>query len=266
MSPTGTSGQTWNADGYNRHAGFVSDMGLPVIDLLAPRAGERILDLGCGEGRLARHLMDFGCHVVGFDASPDFVTAAVARGVDARQGDAHALPFTAEFDAVFSNAALHWMTDPDAVIAGVVRALVRGGRFVGEMGGTGNVAGICAALVRALDRRGLDGAATVPWYFPTPDEYRAKLEAAGLTVRAMTLTVRPTPLPTDMTGWLATFAQTFTRLLPEEEQPAFLDEVAADLAPSMRGADGQWTADYVRLRFAATLPAAGGLAGGSDAL
>lgn len=243
--------QRWESDGYKRHAGFVPELGMPVVDLLAPRPGERILDLGCGEGTLTERLAGFGCDVVGVDASPEFVATAKARGLDARVADAHDLHFANEFDAVFSNAALHWMTRPDAVIAGVARALKPGGRFVAEFGGAGNVGRIVAALIKALGRRGVDGKAANPWYFPTPEEYRGKLEAAGFTVTSIDLIPRPTPLPTDMAGWLGTFAQSFLNRVPEAERPALLAEVMEDLAPALRDAAGQWTADYVRLRFAA---------------
>ncbi len=244
--------QRWESDGYKRHAGFVPELGMPVVDLLAPRPGERILDLGCGEGTLTERLAALGCDVVGVDASPEFVATAKARGLDARVADAHDLRFNSEFDAVFSNAALHWMTRPDAVIAGVKRALKPGGRFVGEFGGAGNVERIVAALIRALDKRGIDGAAANPWYFPTPEEYQGKLEAAGFTVASIALIPRPTPLPTDMAGWLGTFAQSFLNRVPDADRPALLAEVMEDLAPALRDADGRWTADYVRLRFAAT--------------
>ena len=128
---------------------------MPVVDLLAPRPGERILDLGCGDGALTEKLAAAGCDVVGADASAELVKAARARGLDARLMNGEALDFDGEFDAVFSNAALHWMLRPDAVIDGVYRALKPGGRFVGEFGGAGNVATIASALEAALDRRGL---------------------------------------------------------------------------------------------------------------
>ncbi len=246
-----TTDQRWEAGGYKRHAGFVPELGMPVVDLLAPAAGERILDLGCGEGTLTERLAGFGCTVVGADASPEFVATARARGLDARVIDGHALPFTAEFDAVFSNAALHWMTKPDAVIAGVARALKPNGRFVAEFGGAGNVGRIVAGLEAALDRRGLDGKAANPWYFPTPASYQAKLEAAGFTVRSIALIPRPTPLPTDMAGWLTTFAQSFLNRVSEAERPALIAEVLDSVAAELRDAEGRWTADYVRLRFAA---------------
>src|SRR5688500_2118307 len=109
--------QDWNAAQYQRHAGFVPELGQPVFDLLAPRSGERILDLGCGDGALTRRLVEAGATVVGVDASPDMIAAARARGLDARVMNGQHLNFAEEFDAVFSNAALHWMPDPDAVIA-----------------------------------------------------------------------------------------------------------------------------------------------------
>jgi len=246
--------QSWQPEDYRRNAGFVSALGLPVVELLAPQPGEAILDLGCGEGTLMERLRDLGCRVTGVDASAGQAAAAKARGLDARVADAHALPFVQEFDAVFSNAALHWMLDPDAVIAGVARALKPGGRFVGEMGGAGNVAAIVDALVAGLDRRGLDGRAALPWYFPTPADYRARLERAGFTVTALDLFPRPTPLPTGLHGWLATFAQAFTARLHVSEHGAFLEEVEAVVRPALCGADGEWHADYVRLRFAARLP------------
>src|SRR6266705_5788747 len=124
--------QTWDANRYSENARFVSDLGMPVVELLAPRAGERILDLGCGDGSLTTKLVELGCQVVGVDASPAMVAAAQALGLDARVMDGQSLPFAQEFDAVFSNAALHWMPQVDTVIAGVWRSLKPGGRFVGE--------------------------------------------------------------------------------------------------------------------------------------
>jgi len=182
------------------------------------------------------------------------VAATRAAGLDARVMSGEALAFDGEFDAVFSNAALHWMLRPAQVIAGVWRALKPGGRFVGEMGGHGNVHHIKTALIAALNRRGLDGNAAVPWYFPTPAEYRGLLEAQGFRVRAVELIPRPTPLPGDIVGWLETFAENFTRQVPAGERAAYLAEVAAALRPHLCSADGAWTADYVRLRFAADKP------------
>jgi SAM-dependent methyltransferase len=228
---------------------------MPVLELLAPQAGERVLDLGCGDGALTAELVARGCRVVGVDGSTAQVAAAQARGLDAHVVDGEHLTFAGEFDAVFSNAALHWMKRVDDVLDGVRRALVPGGRFVGELGGHGCVAKIRAALVVALARRGIDGAAYDPWYFPTVEEYRGRLEAHGFTVGSIALIPRPTPLPGELAGWLETFAESFMVALPPGDRPALLDEVSAALRPELCDRDGQWTADYVRLRFAARLAA-----------
>lgn len=245
--------QRWDPDGYRANAGFVAEHGLPVLELLAPRPGERILDLGCGEGTLTARLAALGCDVVGVDASPELVARARDEGLDARVGDGQALDVEAgAYDAVFSNAALHWMArDPDAVIAGVRRALTPGGRFVGEFGGAGNVATIRAALHDALDRRGRDAAALDPWYFPAAESYRERLTAGGFAVRDIRLIPRPTPLPGDIDGWLATFGESFLAALPDSERPAAVAEIRETLRPLLVDAAGVWTADYVRLRFAA---------------
>jgi trans-aconitate methyltransferase len=248
--------QRWDPDGYARHARFVSELGAGVVELLAPRPGERILDLGCGDGVLTRRLVDAGCRVVGVDGSAEQVAAAAALGIDARVGSGEALSFAEEFDAVFSNAALHWMRRPDLVIDGVWRALVPGGRFVGELGGHGCVERIRGALIAALERRGIAGAAADPWYFPTPEDYGERLTSRGFRVELLTLFPRPTPLPGDVVGWLETFAQAFTARLPAAERPAYLAEVRDALRPALCDASGQWTADYVRLRFKAVRPPA----------
>ena len=230
------------------------DLGQPVVELLAPRPRERILDLGCGDGALTEQLVQLGCTVVGVDGSPRQVEAARARGLDARVVDGEQLAFDAAFDAVFSNAALHWMRRADDVIAGVWRAFRPGGRFVGELGGHGCVATIVRALDAALARRGIDGAGVNPWYFPTTGEYGARLAGRGFRVASIALIPRPTPLPGDVTGWLETFAESFTAALPAAERPAFVAEVRAALRPALCDAQGRWTADYVRLRFAAERP------------
>jgi trans-aconitate methyltransferase len=234
----------------------VAELGRPVVDLLAPRPGERVLDLGCGDGRLTQSLVEAGCIVVAIDSSPEQVAAARARGLDAGLMDAHALEFEDEFDAVFSNASLHWMKQPALVLGGVQRALREGGRFVGEFGGSGNVAAVCAALAQALSRRGLRFADLDPWYYPTGEEYRRALEQAGFEVDALETFARPTTLPGDMQAWLDTFARVFLAALPPAERPRFCDEVAQAVAPRLRRPDGTWFVDYVRLRFRATRPPA----------
>ena len=161
--------QRWDPADYERNARFVSELGAPVVELLAPQAGERILDLGCGDGFLTERLVALGCKVVAVDASPEQVEGARRRGLDARVARAEALPFAGEFDAVFSNAVLHWVKDAEGAIAAVHRALRPGGRFVAELGGAGCVAAIRAAIGEALARRGLDAAAFDPVVLPEPD-------------------------------------------------------------------------------------------------
>jgi trans-aconitate methyltransferase len=246
--------QTWDPERYARNARFVSDLGMPAVHLLAPRRGERILDLGCGDGVLAAKLAEMGCEVIGVDGSEMQVAAARKLGLDARVMAGEALQFRDEFDAVFSNAALHWMLRPDEVIAGVWRALRHGGRFVAEMGGHGCVETIQAALVDALNRRGIDGESFVPWFFPTIEDYSARLRKAGFVVSYISLFPRPTPLPGDVTSWLETFAENFLRALPAAERRAYIQEVREALRPKLYDANGNWTADYVRLRFAAQKP------------
>nr|WP_239525014.1 class I SAM-dependent methyltransferase [Stenotrophomonas maltophilia] len=177
-TPASAAGQQWNAQDYAIDAGFVPLLGGAVSRLLDPRAGERILDLGCGDGVLSTELALSGARIHGVDASPELVVAARARGVDAQVMDGHALSFDSEFDAVFSNAALHWMTTPDRVLEGVRRALRPGGRFVAEFGGHGNVATIIAAVQAARVAHG-HGASTFQWYFPTADAYADRLRQHG---------------------------------------------------------------------------------------
>ena len=245
--------QIWNAEGYAEHARFVSDLGMPVVKLLAPRPGEKILDLGCGDGALTEKIAAAGCPVIGVDASFELVKAARNRGLQALVVDGQDLCFPSIFDAVFSNAAMHWMKRPDDVIAGVFRALRPGGRFVAEMGGFGNIAKIMAAIEAAMARRGLNAVEFSPWYYPTADQYRDKLEAAGFVVGSMELFSRPTRLPSDFSDWMATFAGSFLRAVADAA--TFVEEVKAALQSELRNADGRWTADYVRLRFAAFKPA-----------
>lgn len=247
--------QTWNADQYSQHAHFVPALGQPVLELLKPAAGERILDLACGDGVLTEKIAASGATVVGVDAAPEMVKAAKKRGLDARIMDGASLSFSSEFDAVFSNAALHWMkSDPDTVIAGVRRALKPGGRFVAEMGGHGCIAAITVAIVAVMARYGVDAKPLIPWYFPTVDEYRSRLERQAFTVAYIELIPRPTPLPTDMAGWLEVFAASFFAQLPSEQRTVARDEVLDLLRLVLCDAQGRWTGDYIRLRFAARLP------------
>ncbi|MFY9792044.1 MAG: methyltransferase domain-containing protein [Candidatus Sulfotelmatobacter sp.] len=256
LSSPSASSQPWNPDAYAVNADFVPALGQPVLDLLQPQSGERILDLGCGDGVLTQKLIAQGAHVMGIDNSPEMIAVARQRGIDASVMDARTLVFENEFDAVFSNAVLHWIKDdPDAPIAGAFRTLKVGGRFVGELGGHACVGAITVALVATLERRGVREAASfIPWYFPTVEDYDLRLRRAGFVPQSVRLIPRPTPLPTGMRGWLDTFANPFCAALPSEERDSFLDDVTALLKPVLCDANGNWTADYTRLRFSAIKP------------
>lgn len=247
------SGQCWDPDRYARNARFVANLGSAVLELLAPKPGERILDLGCGDGALTEKLAAAGCQVVGVDSSPEQIGAAQKRGLDARVKDCQALDFDQEFDAIFSNAALHWMKRIDDVIGGVKRALRPGGRFVAEMGGFGCVARVKLAIDAALRRRDIDPEPLNPWYFPTAEDYGSRLRAHGFQVDSIALFDRPTDLPGPLTDWLETFAEPFTSALPAEDRGDFCREVEEAVRPELCDASGHWWADYVRLRFAAHL-------------
>lgn len=245
--------QVWTSEGYARNARFVADLGTPVLELLAPRAGERILDLGCGDGVLTKKIADSGCKVVGLDSSGDLVASARKLGLDVVQKSASDMEFASEFDAVFSNAALHWMKDADHVIGRVAEALRERGRFVAEMGGYNCVKTLQSALIEELDDRGYDGRAANPWYFPTVEDYGSRLAAAGFALDYIALIPRPTPLPGDVMGWLTTFSCSFTAVLPHEERANYLECVRERVRPCLCDDKGHWTADYVRLRFKAHL-------------
>jgi SAM-dependent methyltransferase len=244
-SPT----QHWDPDRYARNARFVAELGQPVVELLAPRAGERILDLGCGDGALTAEIRALGADVLGVDLSDELLAVARMKGLPVRKLDGHALDFVSEFDAVFSNASLHWMRKPNLVIAGVARALRPRGRFVGELGGHGNVAAIATALRAVGALRGGDPAVTAPWFFPTPEEYGCHLAEGGFTVKEIALVPRPTPLKTGMEGWLRTFGRSFFDQFPEPDRSEVVAEVLELLRPSLCDTDGRWTADHIRLRF-----------------
>ena len=246
----------WDSSEYATHGSFVSDLGRPVLSLLDVTPGMRVLDLGCGDGTLSLEMQKMGAVVVGIDSSPDMVARAVAAGVDARVGDGQHMVFTGEFDAVFSNAALHWMAqNPQAVVDGVFRALKPGGKFVAEMGGKGNVAHIVEAFSQALHHAGLDPDIERLWYFPSDEAYSDHLRKAGFTVDSIDIFERPTPLPTGIEPWLRMFGRPLLMRLPANDRDHAVKRIVNTLEPYLRDPQGRWVADYVRLRFVATKPA-----------
>ena len=250
-----TANQPWVAADYAKHAAFVPALGAPVLALLDPRPGERILDLGCGDGVLTEKLVAAGALVLGVDAEFDMLESARAKGLDVRLLDGQALDFTSEFDAVFTNAALHWMPDQPAVAAGVFRALKPGGRYVGECGGFGNIAKLRAGIKAVAIERGY----TVPpetQVYQTAEAFNAVLTTAGFTGIDAKIIPRATPLATGVTGWLKTFRSGFldTIGIPHADQEEFAQAVEDYLIPVLRTPEGNWIADYVRLRFSAKKP------------
>lgn len=240
---------SWNPDSYSKNARFVSDLGEPLLQLLDPKPGELILDLGCGDGALTEKIADVGCTVYGVDASLAQIEAARRRGLNALVMDGQQMGFKRRFDAVFTNAALHWMKRAELVVEGVANGLKPQGRFVGEFGGEGNVATIRTALHAGLRGRAIDPWSVDPWYYPSAEEYSDLLNEFGFTVEYIELIPRPTKLPGDIVDWLGVFAQPFTKSVSEGDRESFLKEVAAELESKLRQADGSWIVDYVRLRF-----------------
>jgi SAM-dependent methyltransferase len=245
--------QVWDPHLYGVNGAFVHQMAGGVLEWLAPRDGEAILDLGCGDGQLTQRIAASGARVVGVDASAEMAEAARARGVQASVADAAALPFEdAAFDAVFSNAVLHWVRDQDGMMGEVRRVLRPGGRFVAEMGGHGNIAAIHVALKAVLARHGYEEREMGVNYYPTAEAYTRRLERHGFRIAQMALIPRPTPLPGGMEGWLRTFRSGVIDGLPAQLRATVVEETAKLLASALRDEDGNWIADYVRLRFVAT--------------
>jgi trans-aconitate methyltransferase len=253
----------WDPARYEEKARFVREGGAPVLAQLAPKPGERVLDLGCGPGTLTRALADSGARVVGVDASAEMIAEArraypelefhVARG--------EALTYEREFDALFSNAALHWMTRAGEVARAMYRALVPGGRMVAEFGGYANIAELRRAVdvaLRELDVN-LVERPWCPWYFPRLGEYSTLLEDAGYLVRSSSWFPRPSPMPDNsaqsgIAAWLEIFAGSSLDVIPREQRVAFTTIVEREARPKLFR-DGTWWMDYTRLRVEAHRPA-----------
>lgn len=250
------SDQRWNSTLYDRQHAFVWQYGESLIEWLAPQAGERILDLGCGTGHLTAKIAATGAIVSGLDADPTMIATAQQTYPHLTFAIADARDFQnlEALDAVFSNATLHWIQEPDAVIRCVYQALKPGGRFVAEFGGQGNVQALVTALFAALKQRGYSECESWnPWYFPSISDYSARLERQGLEVTQSILFDRPTPLEAGNTGlwnWFQMFANGILSHIPVEEHPAVIQAVETQLRPKLYR-DHQWTADYRRLRIIA---------------
>jgi SAM-dependent methyltransferase len=241
----------WDAEQYEGRHSYVWRLGAGVVELLAPRPGERILDVGCGTGQLTAEIANQGAQVVGLDNSANMIGQARQNypGLAFVLGDATSFRFDELFDAVFSNAALHWVKNAGAAVESISRALRPGGRFVAEFGGSGNTRSILRALRVVL---GAEAEARFPWFYPSIGEYAPLLEQHGLQVRHAELFDRPTPLEGEngMEDWLRMFCGNFFKGMSAEDATAKIREVAGLLRPE-RYREGMWTVDYRRLRVVA---------------
>jgi trans-aconitate 2-methyltransferase len=248
--------QRWNSELYQESHSFVWQYGRDLLQLLAPQPGERILDVGCGTGQLTAAIASSGAEVVGVDHSEEMILAARKNfpNLYFEVADAARLRFSIEFDAVFSNAALHWVRDQIGAIASIARALKPGGRFVLEMGGRGNIQHIWEPIVESLRSLGIGEPERLsPWFYPSVGEYATLLESQELEVRFATHFDRPTPLDGGERGlaiWLAMFGKFATEALEPGQRAAFVRRTE-DFARPALFRDGVWTADYRRLRMVA---------------
>ncbi len=246
----------WNANLYNAKHDFVWKFGSDVVSLLTPRVGERILDLGCGTGHLTAQIAESGAAVMGVDRSAEMVASAQVAypNLKFEVVDARRLAFNEKFDAIFSNATLHWIHEPEAVLQGIFRALRPGGRFVAEMGGKKNIRAMQDAFDAALVELGAAKPGEVqPWYYPSVSEYSTLAEKNGFEVRFITLFDRPTGLADCAAGlrnWIVMFGGDYLAKAGEAKREEFLRIVEDKLRPQLFH-DGQWWADYRRLRLVA---------------
>jgi SAM-dependent methyltransferase len=233
----------WNAADYASVGAFVAALGGAALDLLDPQPGERILDVGCGEGTLTLKIIERGATVLGVDNSPEMIAVARAKGVDALLLPAEEMQFFAEFDAAFSNATLHWVLQKEQAARAIFRALKPGGRFVGEMGGEGNIEKLREALDEELIIRGYAPPLESSNWYASPEEFAAVYEAAGFREIDARLIERPTPIEHGIAAWVTTFRKGWLDRagVPEQERI----EIGAAVADRV----GSNIADYVRLRF-----------------
>jgi len=245
----------WDAGLYDDKHSFVWKLAAGVLELLDAKPGERILDLGCGTGHLTARIAEAGAHVVGIDRSPEMIRQAREKypSLHFEVMDAREISLEGTFDAVFSNATLHWIREPERVIAGIKKLLRPGGRFVAEFGGKGNTGELLRAVQHAWQQLGLAGPAPHPWYYPSLAEYAGLLELHGFEVTHATLFDRPTPLDDGERGlrnWLEMFGSAFIEGLPEASREHLLVEIERELRPRLFHND-HWVMDYRRLRIMA---------------
>ncbi len=240
----------WNADRYNKHADFVSNLAFPVIELLNPKENEKILDLGCGDGTLAVEIEKFDAQVIAVDLSESMVAKTQEKGIKASVMSATELTFKNEFDAVFSNAVLHWVKDSDKAIKKIFKSLKPKGRFIAEFGGYGNIKFLTDAMQKVFNEHKEFGVFNNPWNFPKDTDYKQLLEENNFNVEYIELIPRPTKID-DISNWLDIFANGIISHLTQGQQSVFKQEVRKILKPKIYSKKDGWVADYVRLRLKA---------------
>jgi trans-aconitate methyltransferase len=249
----------WNPSLYTSKHNFVFRLGQGMVELLAPEPGEQILDLGCGTGELTAMIGESGALVTGIDQSPEMISRAGINfpALDLELGDARQLRFENHFDAVFSNATLHWIPQQELVLESVYRALKPGGRFVGELGGSGNIQLILQATEQVIKSHGFEMKdPSALWYFPGVGDYAKAMEGAGFRIQVILYFDRMTRLSDPEKGivdWLDMFGGYFFSEIPPAVQPALKGEIQ-DKLQGILFKDGAWHADYKRIRFSVSKP------------
>jgi len=240
----------WNPKTYNKHTAFVSQLALPVVDLLAPKEGEQVLDVGCGDGTLAVEIERRGAKVIGIDMSAEMVEACRNNGIEAYLGSVTDLPYENVFDSVFSNAVLHWVKDARGAVHNIFKSLKKGGCFVCEFGGEGNAYHLVTAMEEVFTNHPEFGEFNNPWYFPCVEEYTVLLESEGFSVEYIEIIPRPTSMD-DISNWLDIFANGVTSHLSQEQFRVFKKETTEILRTKIYNEDEGWVLDYKRLRIKA---------------
>lgn len=246
----------WKVDLYNKKHAFVYEYGQELIQLLDSQEDEFILDLGCGSGQLTNEISKSGARVIGMDSSNEMVSKAKNNYPNLQffVKDAASFQFEKPFDAIFSNAVLHWVKNKENTIVSMYKNLKPGGRIVLEFGGSGNVKTIIESIKKSLKQRGYIENSTIEnWYFPSISEYTFLLEKNGFEVNIAQLYDRPTELTDSKNGikdWIRMFGSTFFVDIPPEEKNIILEEIQNDLREKCF-IEGKWYADYRRVRVMA---------------
>jgi len=249
LSQVPASTSKWDAGDYAKVGAFVAELGGAALDLLDPQPGERILDVGCGEGTLTRKIVERGATVLGIDNSPEMIAAVRAAGIDALLLPAENMTFSSEFDAAFSNATLHWVLEKEQAARAIYRALKPGGRFAGEMGGEGNLKKLRQALDEEMIIRGYQPPVEASNWYASPEEFAAVYEAAGFRELDARLIERPTPIEHGVAAWVTTFRKGWL------DRAAVPDAERAEIGAAVADRVASNVADYVRLRFIMRKPA-----------